>query len=43
MPSSNTYRVFVAYYEQENKREEMEHVCYSNVVSDNEDKYEYSK
>ena len=35
--SSNTYRVFVAAYEQERSREDIEHICYSKVVSYYED------
>ena len=42
-PPSNTYRMFVAAYEQEHKIEDMEYVLYSNVESDYEDDDEYPK
>ena len=40
---SSTYRVFVTAHKQDQKREDTEHVCYSNVVSDDEEKDEDPK
>ena len=42
-PSSNSYQVFVAAYEQEKHFENIENICYENIVSEDEEYEDRSK